>query len=1253
MRTAPSGWFGAVWLGAAMALSGCAGESIVGAPRAADAGGDIAMDIVTDVPPVCMTGQTVCSNACVNTQTDNANCGACGNSCIAGQMCALGRCAVTCGATLATCTPPDAGVDGGSAAYCADLANDRFNCGACGLACPPGNICVNRMCQVSCVAGQTLCGGTCRDLQSDVQNCGGCGMACAAGQVCSSGACAASCGPGLHNCSGACVSTDTDPANCGACGNTCRLTNVSVQACVAGACVVGSCTAGWADCDGMASDGCETNVRSTDVANCGGCGIRCAYPNAAATCTDGVCMRGACAAGFADCDGDPSNGCEANTQTDNAHCGACTGSVCASGQVCNAGACATTCGAGLTNCSGDCVNRNTDVNNCGACATVCALPNVNVQACSGGACVVGGCATGFGDCDAVAANGCETNVRSTDVANCGGCGVRCGFANAAATCMGGTCVLGACNTGFADCDGNPANGCEVNTQSDNVNCGACSTTGASHACAGGQVCSGGACAASCGAGRTNCSGDCVNLATDPNNCGACASVCNLAGVSVQACSGSACVVGGCIPGLADCNRTASDGCEVNVASNNVNNCGGCGVRCSFPNAAATCAAGACVRGACNTGFADCDGNPANGCEVNTTTDNGNCGACSATGASRACAAGQVCSAGACAATCGAGLTACSGRCVSTTTDPANCGTCGTVCALASVTVNTCVAGACAVGTCAVGRGDCDRVASNGCETVTNTTDVNNCGGCAVRCSFPNATATCAAGSCVRGACAAGFADCNGVASDGCEVNVNTDSRNCGACNLATASHVCAAGQVCNAGTCAATCASGLTDCGGTCRNLSADPLNCNGCGTICPSGGHSTAFCTGSTCGLSCAAGFADCNATASDGCERSTTTLTDCGACNRACSFANAAGICSTSGVCSMGACNTGFADCNGNPADGCEVNLATDRAHCGACTGTSATCASGQVCNAGTCAASCGAGLTQCGGGCTNTQYDPANCNACSVACPAQSNARAACAGGACGIICNSGFGNCNGVDTDGCETPLTSVTNCGGCGIACTSAQSCTAGVCTYLPNYTFSVPSSAPAFVDACAAAGSVHLLASTDDAASPVTLPFAFAYWGSLIASGSTIYASTNGNLQMAGPGSGQYTPLTIPSATDAANGTIAAHWHDIFTRTNGICIATTGTAPSRSYIAEWADTYNWSTSQGDMTFEIVLHETSMVIDFVYSTMSATVLAGTTGLETVDGLRAIVPPATTPNCNGTGTDNCSPATGTAYRFTPSP
>lgn len=51
--------------------------------------------------------------------------------------------------------------------------------------------------------------------------------------------------------------------------------------------------------------------------------------------------------------------------------------------------------------------------------------------------------------------------------------------------------------------------------------------------------------------------------------------------------------------------------------------------------------------------------------------------------------------------------------------------------------------------------------------------------------------------------------------------------------------------------------------------------------------------------------------------------------------------------GVCTITACNFGFANCNGTYSDGCEVNLSTDPNNCGSCghrcIGTTKNCAAG----------------------------------------------------------------------------------------------------------------------------------------------------------------------------------------------------------------------------------------------------------------------------------------------------------------------
>src|SRR5690606_24054820 len=56
-------------------------------------------------------------------------------------------------------------------------------------------------------------------------------------------------------------------------------------------------------------------------------------------------------------------------------------------------------------------------------------------------------------------NGCEAQLNT--LSNCGGCGVSCNLANASESCSTGTCTLTSCTTGFANCDGSAANGCEV------------------------------------------------------------------------------------------------------------------------------------------------------------------------------------------------------------------------------------------------------------------------------------------------------------------------------------------------------------------------------------------------------------------------------------------------------------------------------------------------------------------------------------------------------------------------------------------------------------------------------------------------------------------------------------------------------------------------------------------------------------------------------------------------------------------------
>jgi hypothetical protein len=70
------------------------------------------------------------------------------------------------------------------------------------------------------------------------------------------------------------------------------------------------CSAGFADCDGEPNNACETNI-TTSLMNCGSCGNYCAQAGAISKCVAGQCEIDECMAGYADCNDDPTDGCEA------------------------------------------------------------------------------------------------------------------------------------------------------------------------------------------------------------------------------------------------------------------------------------------------------------------------------------------------------------------------------------------------------------------------------------------------------------------------------------------------------------------------------------------------------------------------------------------------------------------------------------------------------------------------------------------------------------------------------------------------------------------------------------------------------------------------------------------------------------------------------------------------------------------------------------------------------------------------------
>jgi hypothetical protein len=150
---------------------------------------------------------------CSNKKQQNAclsACRACGNN--TSRLCGGCGSYVCCANGKACC-----------AGYCADLANDDLNCGACGYACPqPGpyedGACFDGGCVYACVEGALDCDGICTPVLRDPDNCGACGNVCPESTpYCEQGACTAQapCPSGLTRCSGVCRDLYNDPSSCG------------------------------------------------------------------------------------------------------------------------------------------------------------------------------------------------------------------------------------------------------------------------------------------------------------------------------------------------------------------------------------------------------------------------------------------------------------------------------------------------------------------------------------------------------------------------------------------------------------------------------------------------------------------------------------------------------------------------------------------------------------------------------------------------------------------------------------------------------------------------------------------------------------------------------------------------------------------------------------------------------------------------------------------------------------------------------
>lgn len=238
------------------------------------------------------------------------------------------------------------------------------------------------------------------------------------------------------------------------------------------------------------------------------------------------------------------------------------------------------------------------------------------------------------------------------------------------------------------------------------------------------------------------------------------------------------------------------------------------------------------------------------------------------------------------------------------------------------------------------------------------------------------------------------------------------------------------------------CAQGQNACFGSCIS-SIDPLYGCGSASCAPCKvAHATAACQGRTCLAStCDVGYADCNGDPTDGCETDLSKATSCGACNAICPAATP--YCAPSGATFQ--CTTG---CTGTAPTLCGaecVDTMNSTNHCGVCNGACPAVDNGTAaCAAGACSFTCKPQFHACAGKCVGVT-DPAACGPACTACPAPPNGTAACIADACGAQCNAGFADCDANPANGCESELAKdPLNCGVCGKSC-NGGTCANGVC----------------------------------------------------------------------------------------------------------------------------------------------------------------------------------------------------------------
>ncbi len=648
-----------------------------------------------------------------------------GSNCASGTHNCNGDCVANddvahCGNRCTPCTPP-----ANASAVCAPLSEDTF---VCDFECnEPFQTFVDH-----CIPPNDpdCCGADCLDCTANLPE--------LSTGFCDDGACDFECDPMFHKEGALCLLNDSVDC-CGVFCLACPRRDNAVRTCNDFQCGY-DCEDNTDNCNHYDPDGCEAPLL-TDEFNCGACGTRCQSSTGSTICWEGECHMQFCNGDLEDCNGDFSDGCEVDTDSDRNHCGDCEHAcpdVPNASIRCKNGECdIASCDFGYEDCNGtyaDGCERHllSDVETCGSCEESCAFDD-GIPVCINGICRLQACEDDFGNCDGLEMNGCETSLLNHPD-HCGLCGAVCRNANGTSGCENGVCNVSDCTDDRRDCNGNPEDGCEADVRTDVSHCGTCGNPcTADHA---DPICTARTCGfGACHFGYADCNyflgDDCeTDILANPDHCGGCNRPCrNAANMHGAACQNGVCQPGACDTGWGDCNDDLSDGCEEEL--NSPDHCGSCDNACDLDNAVNVCVDGNCEILFCEQPYENCNLLDSDGCETYLPGD------------------------------------------------PMNCNTCNMPCNLPHTDVHACLQGECYVDTCDAGWGDCNGESEDGCEQDLLNDDPDRCGACDGVCNLDyTSTHECVNGACRVDACTYGHADCNGLDVDGCEVDLTTVSNSC-------------------------------------------------------------------------------------------------------------------------------------------------------------------------------------------------------------------------------------------------------------------------------------------------------------------------------------------------------------------------------------------------------------------------------------------------------------------------------------------